>query len=300
MIKKSRAWFFIFIGVFLMTGCNLPAPKAPAANGPDLAATITAQARILQSSSSPASATATLTPQAAQPQASPSSTQPGSTPTATASLTATLSATPASSATPAGASVTVSQDTNCRTGPGQVYPSLYVLTAGTPVQVIGKNSLTGYWIIPVPGSASTACWLYPYFATVSGNTSGLKEYSVPATPTPAITNTPVPPAAASNLRVKNVACGPVDSNHFNPVSGTLSWVENSSNVSGFMICQNADWTGIVACGPVQLVTTLRPNTTSYAFNFGIFSAANFSLSVQAFNSGGTAPMATIDIQPNCP
>ena len=68
--------------------------------------------------------------------------------------------------------MTVSQDTNCRAGPGQVDPSLYVLTAGASAQVIGKNSLTGYWILANPTQSNAPCWLYPYFATVSGNTSG--------------------------------------------------------------------------------------------------------------------------------
>ena len=304
MIKKRKAWLFILIGVFLITACNLPAPKAPAANGPDLAATITAQARILQSSSMPASATADfpaiITAQAAQLKASPGSTQPGSTSTATASVTATLSATPTSTSTPAGASVTVSQDTNCRTGPGQVYPGLYVLTAGASAQVIGKSSLTGYWIIPVPGSAGTICWLYPYFATVSGNTSGLREYSIPPTPTPLVTNTPTrmpAPAAPSKLTVQNVVCAPTDVEYVFAITGVLSWKDNSSDENGFRIYTNVDFTD--GSSPDQQAATVGANVNSSPFQFNSLSGGTFSVKVQAFNDGGSSPLVEIKVTPVC-
>ncbi len=87
--------------------------------------------------------------------------------------------------TPQVPRVSVSVETNCRTGPGAPYDILGVLPVGQSAEVIGRNSSGDTWIIRLPSNPAITCWLWGYYATVSGNTAGLTVYTPPPTPTPA-------------------------------------------------------------------------------------------------------------------
>ena len=101
--------------------------------------------------------------------------------TFTPSLTPTLTLT----STPDVTRLTVSVETNCRTGPGQAYDVVAVLMPGVPAEVVGRNASGDTWIIKLPSNPSVTCWLWGQFATVIGETSGLTIYTPPPTPTPA-------------------------------------------------------------------------------------------------------------------
>ncbi len=81
------------------------------------------------------------------------------------------------------ATVTVSVDTNCRTGPGKIYDRVGGLLVGETAEVVGKSSEGNYWIIENPDAAGI-CWLWGYYATVVGSTKHLAIHTPPPTPTP--------------------------------------------------------------------------------------------------------------------
>lgn len=112
-------------------------------------------------------------------------------PTVGIGFTATTALTPTITFTlpPSVPTVSVSVDTNCRTGPGVVYERLTGLFVGERAEVIGKyTSVTpNYWIIK---KGSVTCWLWGQYATVEGNTSNLPEMVPPPSPTPTFTPTP--------------------------------------------------------------------------------------------------------------
>jgi hypothetical protein len=85
--------------------------------------------------------------------------------------------------------VSVSVDTNCRTGPGIVYDRLTGLFVGEKAEVIGKFTSVSppYWIIR---KDSVTCWLWGQYASVEGNTANLPEMVPPPSPTPTRTPTP--------------------------------------------------------------------------------------------------------------
>ena len=83
--------------------------------------------------------------------------------------------------------VTVSVATNCRQGPGTAFASVYGMPVGQVAKVVAKNSYSGYWIIEIPGQAGQTCWLWGQYATINGDTAGLKDV---VTPTSVATNTP--------------------------------------------------------------------------------------------------------------
>lgn len=102
-------------------------------------------------------------------------------PTATITPTATLGA----------PTVTVSQNTNCRTGPGLAYELLGALLVGEVGNVVGLGQGVDYVIINNPDVAGT-CWLWLEFATLAGDTSQLPQMTPPPPPTPTLTPTPEP------------------------------------------------------------------------------------------------------------
>ncbi|MBL8050610.1 MAG: hypothetical protein JNM46_05255 [Anaerolineales bacterium] len=256
MIKKKSTLFLYVFLIIALSACNLPSGEATATEEvSDLALTVTAQALLLQNSATPEF---TATPQ--------------------------FTATPGASPTPSVPTVSVSTNTNCRTGPGLVYDLLGGLNVGQTAEIVGKNSSTGYWIIKLPNSA-TICWLFPQYATVSGNTANLPEYPVPPTPTPTKTSTPTStptpsaPVAVDNLTM-TMACP--NANH----SGTLNWNDKSNNEDGFNIYANG-----------VLLASIPANSTSYnvaaapggPFPLGIASI----FEVEAFNAAGKSPKKSV-------
>lgn len=89
--------------------------------------------------------------------------------------------------------VSVSVPTNCRVGPGLAYDQISVLLVGQQAEVVARSADGAYWVIRNPTGSGT-CWLWGYYATVTGSTAGLPVWDPPPTPTPAatITNTPAP------------------------------------------------------------------------------------------------------------
>ncbi len=270
MFKNKLPLLLSILLIITLTACNLPGGQSTQTPGEiNLALTVTAQAILLQ----PAAFTAT-------PEF-----------TATAGPTPT----PGFTSTPSVPEVSVTTNTNCRTGPGVQYDNIGALLIGQKGIVVGKNTPTGYWIINNPGKTGT-CWLYPQYATVSGNTANLQEYSIPPTPTPTATSTPTatptqtstptPPTAVTNLVAVKV-CAP----QVLPIylySGVINWQDNSNNEGGFNIYLNGGLFG-----------TIGANITTYPIPaLALAAGTPITLSVEAFNSGGKS--AKVDVVVICP
>jgi hypothetical protein len=95
------------------------------------------------------------------------------------------------SPTPEKPMVSVSQETNCRTGPGAVYDWLGVLNIGQQAEIYARDPANSSWYIRNPNNQAVFCWIYGAYATVTGNTSSLPIFTPMPTPTPVFTATPV-------------------------------------------------------------------------------------------------------------
>jgi hypothetical protein len=265
-MSRSNKILFSIIAVIAILACNVPGGITPT-NTPDLVATITAQAALL-----------VQPPQEGQP--SQQIIVISATPAPIQSTQVVLTETPAPTATialtstPSVTSVTVSADTNCRSGPSKDYDYLGALLINQSAEVVGKNTITGYWIIKNP-ERNGNCWLWGKYATVTGDVSKLQEFAIPPTPTPSAPETPKGLTA-------NKIC------FFNGVtynlSGSISW-NDGPNETGYNVYLSG---GLFNVLPANATTSAIPN-------MALVPGGSIKLSVEAFNSAGKSGKKNIEI-----
>lgn len=85
--------------------------------------------------------------------------------------------------TPEKVMVSVSVDTNCRSGPGKIYDYIGALLVGEQAEVVGKSMDGEYWVIKNP-DRSGECWMWGYYASIIGDSSKVVSFTSPPTPTP--------------------------------------------------------------------------------------------------------------------
>lgn len=197
-MKKNRSLSLILSCVVLIVvllGCYIPAeflpPTAPPQQ-PDVqvavAQTLTAIALLnpgVTSLPTQPPPTETLPP---PPTETPSLTfSPTSTFTVfpTPTLSAVASPLPPLPLTAGPVWVSVSVDTNCRSGPGKIYDYRGALLVGETTEVVGREGKGEYWYVRNPDKAGDFCWVWGKYATLSGSPAALPVLTPPPTPTPA-------------------------------------------------------------------------------------------------------------------
>ena len=167
----KRHPFLAFVAILIMTVLACVQPGAPAAPAMDPNAMNTSIAQTIAARQTEAvlnnPPTATFTP---APE----------TPTSTAEPT--LSLTPEFTATSEIPMISVSQDTNCRVGPGSIYPRVGIFLVGDTTEILGREAKGEYWYIRNPDVADNGvefCWVWGEYATTSGNLLPLLFLSPP-------------------------------------------------------------------------------------------------------------------------
>ena len=132
--------------------------------------------------------------------------------------------------------VHISENTNCRYGPAEVYDLIFTFLAGDFADLIAKDHEEVYWYVQHQDQEDINCWLWGKYATPEVKTTGLPVFTPPPTPTPVVDFT---------ITYKETGCGSVVVNIKNTGDLTLeSWtatfkdkltaesVTNSSNQFG--------------------------------------------------------------------
>jgi hypothetical protein len=178
--------------------------------------------------------------------------------------------TPTFSLTPSFAMLSVSVETNCRSGPGVAYGALGIVRVGDTAQVVGRNAESTYWIVKLPSNQAIPCWVWGQYATLVGNTGGLPVSTPPPTPSPAPTSTT---AVSFAVKFDSVtACGaasyPVTFKITN--TGGITWdsiqtkvVDNVNHNSG----HNEDdevFQQVTACANGPASQNLEPGEVGYS------------------------------------
>lgn len=227
--------------LFFLSACNLPQQPPPS---PTLDAEAVA-----------AVAAATLTAIARQtPQATP--TLPTA-PTLTASPSPTYTA----------PLLTLTENANCRSGPGETYPVVTVLKKGEQPALTGRSP--GYWVVSSPKGE---CWIAQLFVQASGSLETLPTAVIPPT------STPRPPLAPNNLRYT-----------FTCVFGggatvALTWNDAAQDEQGYRVYRAE-----------ILVAELPANSASFSETVTASSGV-FVYRVEAFNAvSGSSAQVTVNL-----
>ncbi len=270
-MKKSLLITTIF--AILFSACTFPsAPDSDEPSPEEIAQTIVAQTQTAEA----AALTATPPP-------------PTDTPA------------PESTATPSATTVSVSVATNCRTGPDVVYPLVLVFQPGVTAEVVGKYSVTNYWIIKTPTEGT--CWLWGEYATVQGDTNALPEMAAP--PAPVAENVPTEtPNNGGGLAVTPVILVllPDPPANFSATAncqildmgGGQQAIAGKTDVLTWSSVPNATGYKVYASGVEQ--KDLDSGITSTNFNALTLKPSNYGIA--AYNANGTSSVKTISV-PTC-
>jgi len=167
MVKRQPILISMFFLLVASSACSQAAPAVPQdpnALNTSIAQTVAARQTEV-ALNNPATATFTFTPD-----------------TPTLTLEPTLSATPDYTPTSETPMISVSVDTNCRTGPGAVFQRVGMLLVGETAEIVGREPKGEYWYIRNPDEGLEYCWVWGEYATVTGNTLPLLYLSPPAPP----------------------------------------------------------------------------------------------------------------------
>jgi len=175
------------------------------------------------------------------------------TPTSTITLSPTITLTATITLTPTldKPMISVSENTNCRSGPGKDYDYLGALLVNEQAEVVGQSMDGQYWIIKNPDQAGE-CWLWGYYASVQGPIEGLAKYTPPPSPTPEFTwdgtwttysGQPGGPFFAYTMTIT------VNDNNFSAVENASGTITNlSGTISQDKLSVSGTWSNNIASG----------------------------------------------------
>ena len=169
--RTLRAILLFTVLLFTGVACNLPREGLDRGRQEQEPASTDTIRRAVQ---------ATLTVVAGDEITPPPATPPGEESTPAPSMTPPSSPTPEATITPW---VNVSGNTNCRSGPGDVYDLIHIYLAGDQALLIGKDGGENFWYIQHPDQSLLECWLWGKYATPVGETTALPVFTPPPTPT---------------------------------------------------------------------------------------------------------------------
>jgi len=178
---KLSLLFILLISFLFLTSCNIPTSNLDDRIAIGVAQTnvVQTQAAADKNSAAPPSGNAPEAPAPPEPEQPPQSPlEPSLTHTITWTPTLTLTSTITPTITLSVPMVSVSENTNCRKGPGQAYKILGALLSGETAEVVGRSADGQNWIIKNPDGAGE-CWLWAYYASVSGPIDSLPVYTPP-------------------------------------------------------------------------------------------------------------------------
>ncbi len=150
----------------------------------------------------------------------------------------------------------------CRSGPGADFKVIATFTAGTSVDMAGKDSADSYWIVVDPTSHNL-CWVPMQDATPSGSYTSLPEM------TPQAVSVPVPNKPGKG--VWNFAC---DNSSLTTI---LGWNAPSGPVNGYRIYREG-----------AQIADVPATQTSYTEKVPFRYGSNMSYAVAAYNDAGVS------------
>ncbi len=167
--------------------------------------------------------------------------------------------------------LTITGNSNCRTGPGASYKIVTAFTPGTTLELVGKDSANNYWQVTIPNSQET-CWVWGQYATPSGSYDSLPEAASAGSSASGV------PARPGSL-FYTYECP------FGNLTTHLTWSDSADNETGYHVYRFD-----------LLLADLPANSTSYTDVETVTPYIDLQYSVEAYNSAGASPARTVSFK----
>lgn len=253
--SNNKAFIGFVLVLFSILACNVPG-NSPLPSVEDQAAT---------------SIAATLTNQAQNREDGPvtATLSPISNPTSSNSNGSGATITPTFSVP----MLTVLEQTNCRTGPGQDYEIVFTYLPNAKLVILGRYDIENYWLVKSDESPTGSCWLWGEFVEVTGS-----FWVVPSV-TPPATATQSPPQAPS-IQNWEFLCS------VGQMTITIDWTDRASDETGYRVFRDGN-----------VVAQLPANSTTYTETIALLSGESVEYIIQVHNA--TAEVNSTPIQLTC-
>ena len=223
--------------------CNMPLEQISPPGEVQTAAALTVQAVMMTPSLSGTKS----------PSPTPETPSPTSSPVQTITVTPTYSV----------PMLTVSESTNCRTGPGQDYEIIFTYLSGKKLEIVGRYDPANFWLVKSNESPTGTCWLWGEYVELTGS------YWVVSSVTPPPTSTSAPPRAPSIQRWEFYCSG-------GTLTFTVDWKDHAINEAGYRIFRNGE----------QLVE-LPADSTTYTDAFNLPADQSVEYYLQVYGPSGS-------------
>jgi hypothetical protein len=169
----------------------------------------------------------------------------------------------------------VNSDAKCRTGTGSNSKVVASFTAGTTLDMVGRSSAEGGWLVKVPDGSAT-CWIRVLESSPSGSFQDLPE----VTPEPSTHRLPSAPVEMS----WPFFCSYVDGLLYK-ITINLSWIDEANDANGFRIYRQD-----------QVIADVPSDTKAFSDTTNVTLGSQLTYSVEAYNDAGVSPrlVKTID------
>jgi hypothetical protein len=153
-----------------------------------------------------------------------------------------------------------------------------VLSPGTIVEPVGRNTAQSAWLVVVPNS-NDACWVQAQDASPGGSYGNLPE----VTPQPSAQKPPSIPGPISWPYLCSYAHGVIYK-----VTISLSWIDVAGDANGFRLYRQD-----------TLIADLPADTTNFTDTIEVTIGTQLTYSVEAYNDVGVSPRQKITTNPLC-
>jgi uncharacterized protein YraI len=164
------------------------------------------------------------------------------------------------------AKFTVTENINCRTGPGTNYPLVITIPSGTTVQIVARYAGGNYFVLASPDGSGT-CWVQADLGTPTGSYNTLPEV------TPAAGSTDAPARPGSMFYSFDCSSGNLNTH--------LTWNDSANNETGYRVYRYD-----------ILAADLPANSTDYTESIPYTLGSTVTYSVEAYNSAGPSARNT--------
>jgi len=250
MSQKQKLTFLSLV-LIVVLACNLP--NTPQQTSPEIQ---TAAAQTLQAILTP-SITATVEQQSI-----------------VVNNTATPTSGPTGTITPTYSvpMLTLREQTNCRSGPGQSYDILFAYVKGAKREIVGYYAETNYWLVKAPESKTGECWVWGEYADITGSYWVVPSVMPPPTATMSL---PTAPAVKWQFNCDYTAA---------QMNVDFTWTDNATNETGYRVIRDD-----------QPVVELPADTTSYTDLYAFKAGEKVNYQIEVYNITGATRSAVITV-----